>query len=37
MERRPVPSAWDQLLRTAAAVRAEPEGFVVGTVDGNFC
>jgi uncharacterized protein YkwD len=24
MERRPVPSAWDQLLRTAEAVRAEP-------------
>jgi uncharacterized protein YkwD len=24
MERRPVPSAWEQLLRTAAAVRAEP-------------
>jgi uncharacterized protein YkwD len=28
MERRPVPSAWDQLLRTAAAVRAEPVGAV---------
>jgi uncharacterized protein YkwD len=28
MERRPVPSVWDQLLRTAAAVRAEPVGAV---------
>jgi uncharacterized protein YkwD len=28
MERRPVPSAWDQLLRTGEAVRAEPVGAV---------
>jgi uncharacterized protein YkwD len=28
MEHRPVPSGWDQLLRTAAAVRAEPVGAV---------
>jgi uncharacterized protein YkwD len=28
MERRPVPSAWDQLLRTADAVHAEPIGAV---------
>ena len=28
MERRPVPSVWDQLLRTAEAVRAEPLGAV---------
>jgi uncharacterized protein YkwD len=28
MERRPVPSAWDQLLRTGETVRAEPVGAV---------